>query len=115
MRRDALVHVEPYGDFRLLVSVPSRLKGLLGSRCTAAPVALLPCAAIHTIGMRYPIDVAAADAEGRILGVCLGLPPGRRWRVPGSFAIFERPASRDFWFSAGERTELVLCARKDKE
>ena len=115
MRRDALVHVEPYGDFRLLVSAPSRLKGLLGSRCTAVPVVLLPCSAIHTFGMRSPIDAAAADAGGSVLGVVLGLPPGRQWRVPGAFAVFERPASSDPWFSAGEQLEIVLSESKDKE
>lgn len=115
MKKAMLAQVGSYGMFRLLVTGTSRLRGLLGSTDAADPVLLLPCRAIHTFGMCYPIDAAAVDAEGRIVGVVLGLPPGRHWQVPESFAVFERLASEDSWFSAGERTEIVLCARKDKE
>jgi uncharacterized membrane protein (UPF0127 family) len=38
---------------------------------------LLDCGSVHTVGMRYPIDVAFLDAEGRVVRSLAALPPGR--------------------------------------
>jgi uncharacterized membrane protein (UPF0127 family) len=57
-----------------------RLRGLLGRASLAADEGLWlePCDGVHTWFMRFPIDVAVLDADGRVLR-CLGnLPP---WRV----------------------------------
>jgi uncharacterized membrane protein (UPF0127 family) len=43
---------------------------------------LAPCASVHTMFMRYPIDVAFLDAKGRVLKVVPHLKP---WRVAGCF------------------------------
>lgn len=57
-----------------------RLRGLL---CRARPPGprtglwLSPCFAIHTLGMRYGIDVAFIDAEGCVLRLARNLRPGR--------------------------------------
>jgi uncharacterized membrane protein (UPF0127 family) len=36
-----------------------------------------PCRAVHTHGMRYPIDVLFADDSGRVVRVEQQVPPGR--------------------------------------
>ncbi len=57
----------------------SRARGLLGSAGWEGRDGLLlrPCRNIHTVGMRYPIDLVFLDEEGRVLRVVEGLRPGR--------------------------------------
>jgi len=61
----------------------SRLVGLLGTAAIAEGEGLwiVPCRSVHTLGMRYPIDVAFLDARGIVIGVVEGLPPNRVGRV----------------------------------
>jgi hypothetical protein len=58
----------------------SRLRGLLGraelDACTA--LILSPCWTIHTAFMRFPIDVAFVDRDGRVVRVAEDVAP---WRV----------------------------------
>ena len=66
----------------------SRLVGLLGTAAIAEGEGLwiVPCRSVHTLGMRYPIDVAFLDATGVVVGILEGLPPnrvGRRSGMPG--------------------------------
>lgn len=73
----------------------SRLRGLLGR--TGLPVGgglwIEPCNGIHTLGMRFPIDVLFVDGEGLVLRALANLPP---WRVPTPVprcrAVLELPA-----------------------
>jgi uncharacterized membrane protein (UPF0127 family) len=72
-----------------------RLKGLLGSRALPEGEGLwiVPCEAVHTIGMRYPIDVLFLDAYGRATGCCRGLAPNRfSPRFRGARGALELPA-----------------------
>ena len=39
---------------------------------------LLPCRAVHMLGMRYPLDVAFLDREGRVVAAYPDLAPGGR-------------------------------------
>jgi uncharacterized membrane protein (UPF0127 family) len=57
-----------------------RLRGLLGHPPLQAGEGLLirPCRAVHMLGMRYPIDVAFLDPEGRVVAAYDSLAPGRR-------------------------------------
>ena len=61
----------------------SRLVGLLGTAAIADGEGLwiVPCRSVHTLGMRYPIDVAFLDAGGVVVGILGGLPPNRVGRV----------------------------------
>jgi hypothetical protein len=61
----------------------SRLAGLLGTAAIAEGEGLwiVPCRSVHTLGMRYPIDVAFLDARGVVVGILEGLPPNRVGRV----------------------------------
>lgn len=57
-----------------------RLRGLLGTDSLPAGEGMLlsPCRAIHMKGMRYALDVAMLDREGRVVGLYAGLAPGGR-------------------------------------
>lgn len=72
-----------------------RLVGLLGRRALAEGEGLLlvPCSSIHTLGMRFPIDVLFLGPEGNVLRALHGVPP---WRVPapvpGARMVLELPA-----------------------
>jgi uncharacterized membrane protein (UPF0127 family) len=61
----------------------SRLVGLLGTAALADGEGLwiVPCGGVHTLGMRYSIDVAFLDAGGVVVGILEGLPPNRVGRV----------------------------------
>ena len=61
----------------------SRVAGLLGTAAIADGEGLwiVPCRGVHTLGMRYPIDVAFLDARGVVIGILEGLPPNRIGRV----------------------------------
>lgn len=56
-----------------------RLRGLLGRRGLAPGEGLLltPCRAVHTFGLRYPIDVVYVARDGRVVLVQGGMLPGR--------------------------------------
>jgi hypothetical protein len=61
----------------------ARFVGLLGTAAIAEGEGLwiVPCRSVHTLGMRYPIDVAFIDARGVVVGILEGLPPNRVGRV----------------------------------
>ncbi|HEY3489383.1 MAG TPA: DUF192 domain-containing protein [Candidatus Deferrimicrobiaceae bacterium] len=72
-----------------------RLKGLLGTRSLHPGDGLWisPCDAVHTLGMRYPIDLVFIDGSGVVVGCCPGLPPNRispRYRK--ACGVLELPA-----------------------
>ena len=71
-----------------------RRKGLLGRSGMAVSSAMIlaPCAAVHTMFMRFPIDVLFVDANGCALRIVPNLGP---WRVaiqPFAHAVVEMPA-----------------------
>ncbi len=61
----------------------TRLRGLLGRPSLAGGEGLLlsPCRAIHMYGMRFPIDVAFLDPEGKVVATYDGIAPGKRTSV----------------------------------
>jgi uncharacterized membrane protein (UPF0127 family) len=58
----------------------TRRKGLLGrdSLPSGAALMITRCNSIHTIGMRFPIDVAFVDRRGRVRKIARHLG---RWRI----------------------------------
>ena len=44
-----------------------RARGLIGRDGHEGALVLSPCRWIHTVGMRFPLDVAYVDAEGIVL------------------------------------------------
>jgi uncharacterized membrane protein (UPF0127 family) len=75
-------------------SLWQRAVGLMGRRSLAADSGLWlePCNAIHTFGMRFPVDVVFLDREGVVLRVIENLRPWRVvWTVRGARATLELP------------------------
>lgn len=72
-----------------------RARGLLGrSRLEEGEGLLLTgCPAVHTVGMRFPIDVAFLDEDGIIMAIYHRLRPNRRtaWHKRAAWAL-ELPA-----------------------
>ncbi|UYQ64142.1 DUF192 domain-containing protein [Streptomyces peucetius] len=54
----------------------TRRRGLLGRDGIDGAMLLTPCNSVHTIGMRFPIDVAYLDGTLRVLTIRT-MPPGR--------------------------------------
>ena len=56
-----------------------RLRGLLGRNGLprGEAMAFPRCGAIHTVGMRFPIDVAFLGRDGRPVKLARAVPPGR--------------------------------------
>ena len=70
----------------------SRLKGLLGKKNMGklGALILVPCDMVHTIGMRFTIDVIFVDREGVVLKITKNLKPNRiAPRVPTAWAVIE--------------------------
>ena len=80
----------------------SRFRGLWpGDRWPAFDVLQLPqCGAVHTFGMRVPIDVVFSDVTGRVISVRSALAP---WRM-----AFDRSASCTWEMRAGAAEVLGL-------
>jgi len=57
-----------------------RFRGLLGRPPLGCDEGLLltPCRAVHTYGMRTPLDVVFLDGEARVVALYPALPPRRR-------------------------------------
>lgn len=67
-------------------SMAARLRGLLGRPALGPDEGLLlaPCNLVHTVGMRYAIDVVFLRRDGTVLKVASALPPRRlsgHWRA----------------------------------
>lgn len=64
----------------------ARLRGLLGRRSLGADAAMLieRCGAVHTVGMRFALDLVFFDRAWRVTRVVRNVPPGR-WMVGGGW------------------------------
>lgn len=81
-------------DVELAVTRNARRRGLLG-RSGLAPFSgllLAPCAAVHTMFMRFAIDVIFLDREGRVVRVVPRLGPWRAAMKVIAHAVIELPA-----------------------
>jgi uncharacterized membrane protein (UPF0127 family) len=61
---------------RVATSVGDRMRGLLGRDDLEGALLLRPASSVHTLGMRFPIDVAFCDGELRVIDV-VSLRPHR--------------------------------------
>ncbi len=78
----------------MAVSGLSRLLGLaLLPRERAGQGLLIPrCRSVHTLGMRFRLDLVFMDAAGRVVELRREVPPGRFVRCPGAMAVLELPS-----------------------
>lgn len=97
-----LAHVEVADSFG------ARLKGLIGRRDLEGAILLRPARSVHTIGMRFPIDVAYCDKEMRVVAT-LTMRPMRVGRPrPKARAVVEaRAGAFERWgLEVGDRLEI---------
>jgi uncharacterized membrane protein (UPF0127 family) len=79
-----------------------RRKGLVGRDDVEGVLVLRPCRQVHSIGMRFPIDVAFCDRDGFVLHIA-SLSPWRLSRpVPRAYFAIEAGAG------AFDRWKLVV-------
>jgi len=87
----------------------SRLRGLQFRRSFAqgSGLLLVPCSAIHTFWMRFPVDIAMLDRRGRVLRSIRSIAPNRVILGPrGTHAVLELPADESA-VSEGDRLRIV--------
>jgi uncharacterized membrane protein (UPF0127 family) len=73
-------------ELMVAASMFERARGLLARKALRSRQGMLlrPCSLIHTVGMRYAIDVIYLDKTGRVVKVTEALVPGRvdgHWRA----------------------------------
>lgn len=81
-------------DVEVAVTRSARRRGLLG-RPGLSPfsaLVLAPCAAVHTMFMRFAIDVIFVDREGRAVRVVEAMGPWRTAMKLFAHAVIELPA-----------------------
>ena len=89
-------------------SFSSRLRGLLGRDGLDGALVLRPARSVHTLGMRFAIDVAFCDRELRVLSTCTMRPhrmgaPRRKAKV----VIEAEAGAFDRWrLRPGDQLEL---------
>jgi len=92
----------------VVTSRRARARGLLGRDGIEGALVLRPCRQVHTIGMRFPIDVAFVDGDGVVLQV----RTLRRWRLSpvawhAAFAIEAESGAFERWhLHPGDHVEL---------
>ncbi|MBP5509661.1 MAG: DUF192 domain-containing protein [Kiritimatiellae bacterium] len=57
----------------------ARLRGLLGRKTLPDNhvLRIRHCNAVHTVGMKFNLDLIFLSADGRVIRVCRNIPPGR--------------------------------------
>lgn len=85
------------GPVERAVTIAARTRGLLGRTGVDGALVLSPASSVHTIGMRFAIDVAHLDADLRVLRIATMAPhrvgrPVRRSRhvLEAEAGAFER-------------------------
>lgn len=75
-------------------SPAARLLGLALIEPGRAPAGLLipRCRSVHTVGMRFPLDLHFLDAQGLEVSVRRAVRPGRWARQPGARSVLEIPS-----------------------
>ena len=73
-----------------------RCKGLLGRRSLAMGEGLLlfPCASIHCLGMRFPIDALFLDQSGQVIALREKMAPGALAACKGACGVLELAAGQ---------------------
>jgi uncharacterized membrane protein (UPF0127 family) len=63
--------------------ISERMKGLIGKKSFEKGEALWirPCKSIHTIGLRFPIDILFLDSDNRVVESNEKLPPNRLSKI----------------------------------
>lgn len=100
----------PLGPVEVARTARARRRGLLGRDGFDGALVLRPCRQVHTVGMRFPIDVACCASDGRVLRT-MRLSP---WRVsrPALRATFVVEAEAGAFERWGVRAGSVLSVEE---
>jgi len=81
-------------DVEAALSRATRRRGLLGRDGMPEHAALViaPCPAVHTIAMRFSLDIVFVDRDGTAVRVVKDLRPWRMAASPTAYAVIEMPA-----------------------
>lgn len=92
----------------------TRRRGLLGrDRLDETSAMLLaPCTGVHTVGMRFAIDVIFVDRQGYVVKVVRDLKPWRIALASRAHAVIEMPAGSLRWGQVliGDRLYLTSAS-----
>ncbi|MDJ0342737.1 DUF192 domain-containing protein [Streptomyces sp. H10-C2] len=92
----------------IAASYRARTRGLLGRDGLTGALLLTPATSVHTVRMRFPIDVAFLDRRLRVLAVRT-MPPGRlgRPRLRARHVLEAEAGSMERWgLRRGTRVEI---------
>ena len=100
----------------------SRLRGLMGKApgtfASGDGLWILPCKGVHTLGMRFPIDVVYLSGDRKVVHLEQGLPPWRfaPIRLKAS-SVLELPEHtlRDTGTTIGDELEIATSTSGDAE
>jgi len=89
-----------------------RFRGLMGKKALppGEGILLRPCASVHTMFMRFPIDVVFCDGDLRVLGVAAKVPKWRMRSERGAKVAIELPAGEAARRSLAVGTQLRIAA-----
>ncbi len=92
----------------IAVTRAERRRGLLGRDALdqSAALILAPCVAVHTVFMRFPIDVVFVDREGQVRTIVRNLQPWRIAASPRAYAAVEMAGGVDRDLIPGDRLYL---------
>jgi uncharacterized protein len=81
-------------DIPIATGPLSRLLGLalLGRDRAGAGLLIPGCRSVHTLGMRFPLDLVFLDDDGRVIELHRSVPPGRFIRCAAAIAVLELPS-----------------------
>jgi uncharacterized membrane protein (UPF0127 family) len=104
----ALRDGEVLASLEIAVTRRARRRGLLGRRGIDGAILLRPCRAVHSMGMRFPIDVAFLDRDLRVLKVVSMRPWRLTLPVLRARAVLEaeRGAFRAWELKPGDELEI---------
>jgi uncharacterized membrane protein (UPF0127 family) len=95
-------------------SGPKRNKGLLGREClsTGEGLWIIPCEAVHTFWMRFPIDLVYLDSQKRIRKLVSEVPAWRLSACLRAHSVLELPPGtiRDTRTQPGDTLEFSAIA-----
>lgn len=93
----------------------ARLKGLFSFRARECDyIVLIPCRAVHTFGMKKPIDVAFVDERGTVVESLRNVTRGRRLRCKKACAAVERFAHSGRWFEGGDSLFAAISEENER-
>jgi uncharacterized membrane protein (UPF0127 family) len=94
-----------------------RRKGLLGREQLAPGEGLwiLPCEAVHTVGMRFPIDLVYLDRQHRVKKTKCAVPPWRLSACLSAHSVLELAAGaiRNSKTTSGDQLEFSAATPLD--